>query len=235
MLFSEPGLRSSELSVNSETRFWGAEANFRTRIPSVFSDRTEFLLGFRTVQFDQNLDVGGQSIGSVPGAVSLNYQDSFWLHDRFYGPQIGLDSESTYGRFFLNMKAKFAVGELNETMHIAGSTTFLPAGGAVTVPGGVLAQRSNIGSYNHDICTFLPEITINAGVQVTRNVRAFVGYNLIYIDQLQRIGTAIDGVDATQVPLLQAVPNANANRPTFSFSEGRFWAQGLNTGIEFRY
>ena len=234
ILFSEPGIRTSDLAVTSETRFWGVEANVRTRLPSIFSDRTELLVGFRHVQFDQNLDVAGQTTGSVPGAASLNYQDSFWVHDRFYGPQIGLDTESTYRRLFLNVKAKFAVGELDETMHIAGSTNVLPPFAAV-VPGGVLAQRSNIGAYNHDICTFLPEITVNAGFLLTQNARIYAGYNLIYIDQLQRVGPAIDGVDATQVPSLQAVPNANASRPSFSFAEGRFWAQGLNAGLEFRY
>ena len=222
VLFADPGLRAANLAVTSETRFWGAEANFRTRIPSVFTDRAEFLVGFRHVQFDQNLDVAGQSIATTPAGVSLNYQDSFWVHDRFYGPQIGLDTESTYRRFFLNLKAKFAIGELDETMHIAGATNILGPGG-VTVPGGVLAQRSNIGAYNHDIFTFMPEFTVNAGVLVTQNVRAFVGYNVIYIDQLQRVGPAIDGVDASQVPSIRAVPNANANRPTFSFDEGRFW------------
>ena len=62
-----------------------------------------------------------------------------------------------------------------------------------------------------------------------------MGYNLIYIDELQRVGPMIDGVDPSQVPALRAAPNANATRPLFSFSEGRFWAQGVNAGLEFRY
>ncbi|HVS39783.1 MAG TPA: BBP7 family outer membrane beta-barrel protein [Gemmataceae bacterium] len=243
LLFSEPGFSTAALSVNSETRFWGAEANFRTRVPAVFSDRTELLLGFRTVQFDESLDVAGSSIAlpgvtatfnGNPNALSFGYQDSFWVHDRFYGPQIGFDSESTYRGFFLNVIGKFAVGTMDQTVHIAGVTNFL-APAAFNVPGGVLAQRSNIGSYSHDVCTFLPEITVNAGVLIGAHARAFVGYNFLYIDELQRVGTAIDGVDARQIPALFAVPNATSTRPTFTTQDTRFWAQGLDFGLEFRY
>ena len=45
---SDPLLRAGNSDppswpLTSETRFWGVEANVRTRLPSIFSDRTEFL------------------------------------------------------------------------------------------------------------------------------------------------------------------------------------------------
>ena len=132
------------------------------------------LVGFRTVQFDQNLDVAGATVlprrdatlPGIPNTVNLNYQDSFWVHDRFYGPQIGLDTESTCKRFFLNVKAKFAAGEMDETFHINGVTTFTGPARRSPAPSGRRAGPAlEHRRLRPHLFTFLPELTVNAGVQ----------------------------------------------------------------------
>ena len=185
ILFSDPGVRAANLNLSADSRFWGVEANFKRQLPAVFADHLELLAGFRHVEFDENLNIGGASIATDPNGLSLAYIDTFSVHDRFDGPQIGLASDFTYNRLFLNLKAKFAVGELNETVRINGATDFLGPTPSVS-PGGILTQPTNIGRYSHTVFTFLPEITVNTGVQLTDHLRAFVGYNLIYLDKLQR-------------------------------------------------
>ena len=234
VLFSDPGLRAAALNLSSDARFSGVEANFRSRLPAVFADHLEFLAGFRYAQFDEDLHINGSSIATDPNGLSVSYQDSFSVRNRFYGPQVGLTSDFTYNRLFLNLKGKFAVGEMNETARIGGSTSLMGAAPPLS-PGGILTQPTNSGSHGRTVFSILPEVTVNTGVQVNDHLRAFVGYNLIYLDRLQRAGSLIDGVDATQVRTLNLQPNMNATRPAFEFQDGRFWAYGLNAGLEFSY
>ncbi len=234
ILFSDPGARAAALNLSADTRFWGVEANFRRQLPTVFADHLELLAGFRHVEFDENLDIGGASIATDPKGLSVAYIDSFNVHNQFDGPQIGLASTYTYNRLFLDLKAKIAVGEMSETVHINGATDILGPTPSLS-PGGILTQPTNIGRYSRTVFTFLPELTVNTGVQLTDHLRAFVGYNLIYIDKLQRVGPAIDGVDGTQIRSLNLQPNMNATRPAFEFQDGRFWAYGLNVGLEFSF
>ena len=51
----------------------------------------------------------------------------------------------------------------------------------------------------------IPELTINAGVQVNSWMRAFIGYNLLYVDNVVRPANHIDGsANSTGIPFLGA-------------------------------
>ena len=51
-----------------------------------------------------------------------------------------------------------------------------------------------------------------------------------------RAGELVDGVDARQVRSLATFdPTAIVSRPTIQQQDSRFWAQGLNFGVEVRY
>jgi Putative beta barrel porin-7 (BBP7) len=234
LLFSDPGVRAAALNLSSDARFWGAEANIRHRLPAVFADHLEFLAGFRYAQFDENLRINGTSTATDPNGLSVGYQDEFSVRNRFYGPQVGLSSDFTYNRLFLNLKGKFAAGEMYESASIGGTTSLIGAPPPLSA-GGILTQRTNSGGHSRTVFSILPEITVNTGVQFNDHLRAFVGYNLIYVDRLQRTGSLIDGVDATQVRALNLQPNMNATRPGFQFQDGRFWAYGLNLGMELSF
>jgi hypothetical protein len=234
ILFSDPGLRAAALNLSSDARFWGAEANFRHRLPAVFADHLEFLAGFRYAEFDENLRLNGTSIATDPNGLSVGYQDAFSVRNRFYGPQVGLASDFTYNRLFLNLKGKFAAGEMYESARIGGFTSLTGAAPPLS-SGGILTQPTNSGGHSRTVFSILPEVTVNTGVQFNDHLRAFVGYNLIYLDRLQRAGSLIDGVDQTQVRTLNLQPNINATRPAFQFQDGRFWAYGLNLGMELSF
>jgi len=108
-----------------------------------------------------------------------------------------------------------------------------------TVTGGVLALSSNIGRQVHDQFSVVPELGVNIGCRVTRNLTAYVGYSVLYWTDVARPGDLINRtVNPSLLPTSQAfgtaVPNAAA-QPVSGLQHTDFWAQGVNFGLEFRY
>jgi hypothetical protein len=241
ILFADPNLRRATMNVDANNRLWGAELNARARCCSIMSDRLDVFAGFRYLSFDESVNVSGTTT-ALPNTngFDFSYFDSFGVHNQFYGGQIGLQSDFACGRWFLNIKGKLALGDMHETARLDGSTTVTEHGpGALppfTLPGGVLVQPSNMGHFRRDRFAVIPELTINTGVQVTDHMRVFVGYNFLYVDHLARAAHQTDGVDSSQIPVLNPTNrNLNATRPQFDFNDGRFWVNGLNVGMEVRY
>src|SRR5205823_1204026 len=98
-----------------------------------------------------------------------------------YGPQLGVDGEWCHGAFTVGAYAKLALGDSHERSSIGGSTTAVqPDGTRSTALGGTLALSTNIGRRTHDVLAVLPEVGINLGLQLTDEVRIFVGYSVLY-------------------------------------------------------
>src|SRR5205807_3112524 len=141
---------------------------------------------------------------------------------------VGVRGEWRRDRFFVNARALVGLGSTHQHATIIGSTTVTPPGGAPTVvAGGLLAQPSNIGSYSRDKFSFVPELGINVGYQVTDHLRAFVGYTFLYWDDVVRPGDVIDvGLNPTQLPSANGPGRLiGPARPAFQFHDSNFWAQ----------
>ena len=46
----------------------------------------------------------------------------------------------------------------------------------------------------------VPELKLNFGYQVTQNIRAFIGYDLLYVSSMARLGNNMDRNVNTQIP-----------------------------------
>lgn len=243
ILFSTPGERSSTADAFSNERLWGAEANVTMKTVRVFSSRTDLLFGFRYLNFDEGFtSTATTTITQGPPqdiGFGISVFDRFGTHNQFYAPQVGFVSDYKNGAWDINLGFRFAMGCMHETARIDGGTTFITPGQPDQhFVGGVLAQPTNIGHYEHNKFAVLPEVTLTLGYQVTNNIRAFFGYNYLYVSSLARAGSTIDTtVTPTQIHSLAAFdPNAPpATRPVFRFHGDDFWAQGLTFGAEIRY
>ena len=101
--------------------------------------------------------------------------------------------------------------------------------------GGLLAQRTNIGTYERNQFTMVPELGATVGYQITRRLRATAGYSLIYMGNVVRPGDQVDlNVNPNLLPP-ENVPFSGALRPQFHFVETDYCIQGLNFGGEFRW
>jgi len=205
-----------------------------------------FLAGFRYLQLDEGLDIAESSqinpalpAGSpLFGGSTISIADQFDTHNYFYGGQIGAKAEFCWGRAFVDVQGKVALGVTHEVVDIQGSTAITtPGGPTVVIPAGFLASGSNSGQFSRDAFAVVPEVGVNLGYQVTNNFRAFVGYTFLYCSSVVRPGDQVDvGLSGTQIPTDSRFnPQGGPQRPAVLLQDTDFWAQGINFGLEFRY
>jgi hypothetical protein len=120
---------------------------------------------------------------------------------------------------------------------IDGSSTLTNAAGQTTLPGGVLAVGTNIGSHSSTRFAIVPEVGINLGVKLTDRLSARVGYNFLYLSQVARSGEQFDRTVAdTLIPTgVFFGPTGTETRPRGQVNATDYWAQGLNFGLLFTY
>ena len=186
---------------------------------------------------------GGTTI-STPATVVV--QDSFHVTNRFNGGVVGLRGEARYGMFTTTTTVKLAFGDMNQRLEIKGASGYAdlskpnPVTGGINTGsayGGLYANASNIGSYNNDQFAFMPEINLNIGLNVTRGLTAYLGYNFLYINNIARPADQINPiVNTATVPFS---PNYGAaNRPSVPrqiFAQDEYYLMGINFGLMMRY
>jgi len=248
------------IQVSHHSSFWGSEANFRSNLLCGENYFLDGLLGFRSLNLSERLDIVetpqiltpsiflDTGFTAPPGAFfAVNQEldvvhDSFATKNRFYGGQVGLAGETRYGPVSFGFTGKLGLGSNQQSVDIIGttSTTVFPGpfgpGFNVLSNGGFLALGSNIGHYTRNVFSVTPELTLNVGYQLTDHVRAFVGYNFMYWSNVVRPGQQIDlAVNASQPPLALVPGVVGTPRPVFAFHGSDFYAQGAQVGLEVRY
>jgi Putative beta barrel porin-7 (BBP7) len=244
------------VTVTTSTELWGAEANFVGVLRDDPGLRLEGLVGFRTLQMQESLGIVGSStlippfgnvFGQTFGTSTLtNFGDtvvtteSFRTHNEFYGGQIGLRAETQFGRLLLEATTKVGLGDTHEALQISGNTAAAFAtGGTAVLPGALLAVASNIGRFTQNEFAVVPEVELKIGYELTRNIRAFVGYDFMYWSNVARPGDQLNvAVNTIQSPVILnfGQPQVGPIAPIVnSLKTTDFWAQGLTFGLEFRF
>lgn len=189
-----------------------------------------------------SVNVGGLT---VPNGSTVTISDHFRTRNQFNGFNTGIRGEIKRGMFIFGASGKIAIGHMRQELEINGATDIGrgTATGSTLVPvvtgrsfGGLYANASNIGRINNDEFAVIPELNLNLGLAVTRNLSMHVGYNLIYMDKVIRPATEFPlTVNSATVPFS---PNFGTARPravqTF-FNQDDFWLMGLNTGFTLRF
>jgi hypothetical protein len=199
------------------------------------------IVGFRYVNFTEDLDFGFQNSGALGHFFSSS--DSFHASNNFYGGQVGLRGEVRFGNLFVNATGKVALGDMNQVVNVSGVSTavnpfFPPSFNFTNVPSGFFAVATNSGRHSVDQFCVVPEGTFNIGYDITRHIRASVGYDFLYLSKVARPGTEISHtINPTQVPAITPLgtPVTGTAAPLFAFNQTDFWAQGLTFGLEFRF
>jgi hypothetical protein len=248
-LVSAPGAFSGNIQVSSTSQLNGAEINLLHPINQTLVGGVDFLIGARYIDLEESLAISQSSnllAGGVlgfngttvfaPGTVSVS--DSINTRNQFTGGQVGLQADLRSGRLFVLMVGKLGIGNTHEVINLNGQTTLSGTGApATTVPGGLLVIAPNSGRAIRDEFTLVPEFTINVGIEVTRNVRIFAGYNFLYWDDVARPGNQVNRiVNPSLVPSSLAFgSDLGGATPSNVGSHSDFWAQGLNCGVVVRY
>jgi hypothetical protein len=242
-LVALPGVTTGSATIHAPSTFWGAEANLRHQLCCGCDWRVNGLLGFRTLGLEESLSVTEniQGLSTAPPPFTnqtITVFDSFMTHNQFYGGQVGFDGRWTHGCWSVDGRVKFGLGSTVQTLDINGGQRFVAPDGTVsTFKGGLLALPSNIGHFTQSKFSFVPELTLSVGYQITPHLRGFLGYNFLYWTNVIRPGDQIDQqLNVQQIPNFPTTqPPSNINRPMVLFRQPDFWAQGLLVGLEFTW
>jgi hypothetical protein len=195
---------------------------------------TPIFIGFRVVPIP--FPVGGTFTGAP---ASIQVIDRFTATNRFNGASFGLRHELRCGMFTVTTIGKLGIGNMHQVLEIEGATTFANpnTGRAGSSYGGLFANASNIGRFNNDEFAVIPELTMNFGINVTRQLNMFVGYNFLYANKVARPGAQINPiVDASTVPLSSTYGDLGQVPGTRQlFVQDEFWLMGVNFGMVFKY
>jgi hypothetical protein len=248
--FDDPVLgvvSNGRVDVDTSSNIYSAGALARHFLAEQGGARVDALGGFRFFRFDEGLFVQSTSIAGpgapfpIPIGFTRRVTDTFDCVNEFYGAEFGMNVERDFGDLLsVEFIPKLALGNVYQRVDLEGSKSFEFPGLAPDIrPGGLLVQPSNTGtplsraSFDRDEFAFLAEVNINAGVQLTRQVRATVGWTSIYLSEAARPGQQIDrSVNGNQ--LIDA-PIVGPVRPLFSLDSSDLWLYGMNFGIEGTY
>lgn len=256
LFVSAPNAFNGSLNIASATNLYGFDGNIllpiqRSCCENEISTYFTALGGFRYLNLRDSLTLNQSSAVLGNGVAFFDGQpltagsdiaitDSFRTLNQFYGGQIGVQGGITWWRFTVNGTAKVALGSMREEAKISGSTSALDPtiGLNQTTPGGLYALAGNSGAYNRNILAVVPEGSLWFSVEITPQIRAMLGYTILYFSNVARPGDLLDrSVDRTKIPSSQAFNAAvpGPARPGFSWNGTDFWAQGINIGLSLRF
>jgi len=234
---------SGNVIVGSTLDLWGAEGNAALNVWRRPGAEVTLLAGFRYAELRETLQIQNTTTDLIFNNVST-INDFFGTRNQFYGGQVGGRLALERDRLRVDLTGKVALGATHQVVDIQGNITQfgpnpLVPPGLGTSPGGFFAQPSNIGRYTANQFTVLPSAEVKVSYQILKSLRAFVGYDFIYWNQVVRTGNQVNhSVNVTQNAVLD--PNGvgllvGPAQPAPLFNRGDFWAQGVNFGLEFNF
>jgi hypothetical protein len=231
---SSPGAGTGSISVASAARLWGTELNAIGNVSSNPRRKLDLIAGFRYLDLSEQLTVTSTSVTLGENFDEFT-RDQFKTANYFYGPQIGVRGEGRWYNLGFRGEAKVALGDNQEIVDIAGfsATNQSPT----PVAGGVYAVPSNSGHFSHDRFAVVPELNLQLSYYLGTNLRAFVGYDFLYVSTVVRAGNQVNtAINGSQQPLnfFDFGPGGIPG-PIPPSRQSDFWAQGLTFGIDFRY
>ena len=203
------------------------------------ASRIDFTAGYRYWQLKEGLTTNEQltelTAAGVATTNTFNITDRFNTNNQFNGAELGVIWQGRRGWWSLDTLMRVGIGNVRQRVSISGASTITDNGVTTNYNSGFLAQRTNIGTYERDQFTMVPEFGATVGYQLTQRLRATLGYSLIYWGNVVRPGDQIDLDVNTNLLPPENVPFTGALRPQFQFVQTDYWVHGLSYGLDFRW
>lgn len=233
-LVAYPGLAHGNINITAENRVRGFDVYLRKLLLAGYCNRWDIISGYQNSNVEDRVDIRNEWIALDNSRIAQDSHvathDFFEVDNQFHGGFLGIMASSADGRLSWNLLAKVAVGNMNQEATIVGSETqTVPAAGATTLNEGLLAQSTNIGSFEHDEFAIVPEMNVTVGYNVSDNFQLTLGYTFIYWSEVALAGDMIDTTINTSQPVV------GPNRPSASLTSDGYWYTGLNFGASLRF
>ncbi len=251
-LVAYPGQLSGSVEVEATSRLYGIGVHRLWVLsesygcgPALFScERTRkgrriaSFLGWRHLNLSERLQIRESLTSLLPAPDDGRFliEDQFETDNTFNGVDLGVIWNGGQGPLSLELIMRMALGTNHQNVAINGSTSIRGSSGAdnnfENAVGGMLAQRTNIGTYSRNEFAVVPELGVTLKYAIAPQWRATVGYTFLYWSSVVRPGDQIDrDVNPGLFPP-ESTPLAGLERPVFGFIESDLWVNGLNLGLE---
>lgn len=242
-LVAYPGVVRGTVGVEASSTFQGAAARLRYLlccsegcVPALAGRRgevpggyrMELTGGYRYLKLQDNLFIS-ENLTSTSPTGTFEMFDSFATDNQFNGVELGVLLQTRRGRWTMDWVSRLGIGSTSATSTIAGQTSI---NNAAPVAGALLAQTSNIGTFDTSDFALAPELGLTLGFDLTPRFRLLAGYSMIYWSRVLRAGEQIDrDVNPNLIPPA-ITPLIGPLRPDQHFVWSDFWAQGVSVGLE---
>lgn len=250
-LITYPGGYAGGVSVLNSTSLWGAEVDLGRTIyeyhQGCWQANIRGLVGFRYLNLQDTLSITTTSSVNADSILPLFYLgnainppatlgtlDRISASNHFYGGQLGLASQGSFGHWSVGVTGKIAFGPNQELITVQGnSALYQPGMAPIPAVGGIYAQPSNIGRYRSTVFDVVPEVEAKLAYRLGNHTQLSVGYNFLYFNHIARAAEQIDvRSDTAQIPSGNPfyVPGSVGQYPQMPFHQTNLWAQGITFG-----
>lgn len=236
-LIAHPDFLSGSISVQTDSDLQFIDLIRRQRYSWSRCHQFDLLVGYRHGRLDESIRIEQSSRytapqGQILSGTTVDAFDLFSTENRFHGAQFGFDYQQTNGCWTLAGMAKIGLGLGSARVDIDGETVnTVPNSGSATFEGGLLAQTTNIGSYDQSDFVVIPEVGLRLTNRINRCTELSVGYTFMYWSSVARAAGQID----RNVSQLPPEPASGSERPRFAFETDSFIAHGVQAGLQYRF
>ena len=246
-VISSPNNQIGSVNFGAQTQTYGIEANMITnlyRAEEGSGTGIDVLCGMRFFSLEERMHYNttttditaagaGLPFGGQPAlaGATIRTTDSVRTFNEFYGANLGLRGEHSYGRLFFGWNAKFAAGYMNSYADANGASSI---NGGNVLAGGRYIEATDLGRHRDGGFAFLPEGGISIGYQVSQKIRFHVGYNYMYINRVIRPGSiynqTVNGPTLPSDPSYGTVPARTFGHDMTKNSD--YSLQGISFGLQ---
>ncbi len=240
------GVLSGRLTINSSSDIYGGDLGIRKNLLccsdpcDCSSFRVDCYAGYRYFRVREGLRItenleSTSLVGPTALGTRIDLFDDFQTRNEFHGGVIGMVAQHQHQKWTAEVVSRLALGNINREVTIDGQTTVtVPTVPPLTRQGGLLAQQTNIGTFEDNEFAVLPEFQVNLGYNLTCHTKFMVGYTFLYLGDLVRPGDVIDPT-VNGLQLDPSLPLAGPARPEFAPNDSETWLMGLSLGVELNF
>jgi len=238
---------TAQASFRHDSRLWGGNIGLRTRVGGGETCSgcdggacgnsckccVELLAGYQYYGLNEAQRIRTTQNGGRAAPTTVDVDEDFETDNSYHGGYLGFAGEYNCGKWFVGFNGRAGVGDVRQISRINGTTTTTVNGVASTTETGqLLALQSNIGRRLDNDFTWASELGVKLGIQPICWLRGWIGYDFLYIHNVNRPGGIIDPVvNRDQLAGFGANPLA----PNYNPRRDAFWAHGLNAGVELKF
>jgi hypothetical protein len=234
-LIAYPGVTTGgSIRALSKNDVFGFDASLRRTWWADSCHQVDLFAGYQFSRIDDLLQIDSITTSidpqaAVPVGTVFEIHDRFRTKNEFHGGHVGFWAERRRGCYSLEVLGKVALGNVRQSVTVAGSTVIDdPNDGLSLEEGGIFARATNGGEYARNRFAVVPELNVNFGYEFRPCWRAMIGYSFIYWSNVALAGDQINRN-------LDLSTDSDPEEPQFVFRRSDFWAQGLSFGVEHRW